>query len=395
MADFRWKDNQANTGTVRASDRREALRSLAARGIEPSELLEDKTSAQQKRKGSVEAASDLVSRLKPLLKSGLTAGEALRTTSKRSADPKTASLAKEIWQETASGIPLHASVGTERGFPSHASALLRAGEAAGDLTTAFESLDALMRRRKQARQAALAAIAYPALIACMAYAVLVLFVTLLLPKLEEVAMAAAQTPGQPTGGLAAAFARQAVIIVPIVTAIIASASLWIGSSRSSASAKARKDAWLLKVPVLGQLIGLSARAETCAVLASLLRGGVPLSEAMGHAAEACPNLHLKESLRRARSDVAGGERPSTALLARGFLPARDADALVAGEESGAIADSLAGLAAALAEERDAAQSSAIRLLAGGLMIAAFLVALACAIAVASALASAGAGMLSP
>ena len=159
MADFRWKDNQANTGTVRASDRREALRSLAARGIEPSELLEDKTSAQQKRKGSVEAASDLVSRLKPLLKSGLTAGEALRTTSKRSADPKTASLAKEIWQETASGIPLHASVGTERGFPSHASALLRAGEAAGDLTTAFESLDALMRRRKQARQAALAAIA--------------------------------------------------------------------------------------------------------------------------------------------------------------------------------------------------------------------------------------------
>jgi type II secretory pathway component PulF len=371
------------------------LRSLAARGIEPSELLEDKTSAQQKRKGSVEAASDLVSRLKPLLKSGLTAGEALRTTSKRSADPKTASLAKEIWQETASGIPLHASVGTERGFPSHASALLRAGEAAGDLTTAFESLDALMRRRKQARQAALAAIAYPALIACMAYAVLVLFVTLLLPKLEEVAMAAAQTPGQPTGGLAAAFARQAVIIVPIVTAIIASASLWIGSSRSSASAKARKDAWLLKVPVLGQLIGLSARAETCAVLASLLRGGVPLSEAMGHAAEACPNLHLKESLRRARSDVAGGERPSTALLARGFLPARDADALAAGEESGAIADSLAGLAAALAEERDAAQSSAIRLLAGGLMIAAFLVALACAIAVASALASAGAGMLSP
>jgi type II secretory pathway component PulF len=287
MADFRWKDNQANTGTVRASDRREALRSLASRGIEPNELIEDKSSASPKRSGSPEAASDLISRLKPLLKSGLTAGEALRTLSKRSADPKTASLAKEIWQETASGIPLHASVGTERGFPSHASALLRAGEAAGDLTTAFESLDALMRRRKQARQAALAAIAYPALIACMAYAVLVLFVALLLPKLEEVAIAAAQTQGQPAGGLAATFARQAVVIVPIVTVIIVSASLWVSSSRSSASAKARKDAWLLKTPVLGQLIGLSARTETCAVLASLLRGGVPLSEAMAHAAEAC------------------------------------------------------------------------------------------------------------
>lgn len=152
---------------------------------------------------------------------------------------------------------------------------------------------------------------------------------------------------------------------------------------------------MLNLPVIGPLIGLTTRAETCAVLASLLRGGVPLSEAMGHAAEACPNLRLKETLRLARSDVAGGERPSTALLKRGFLPARDADALAAGEESGAIADSLAGLAAALAEERDAAQSSAIRMLAGGLMVAAFLAALACAIAVASALASAGAGMLSP
>ena len=104
MPDFRWKDNQANTGTVRASDRREALRSLASRGIEPNELIEDKSSASPKRSGSPEAASDLISRLKPLLKSGLTAGEALRTLSKRSADPKTASLAKEIWQETASAF---------------------------------------------------------------------------------------------------------------------------------------------------------------------------------------------------------------------------------------------------------------------------------------------------
>ena len=63
MADFRWRDNQSNTGTVRASDRREALRSLAARGIEPSELIEDKTSARPSRKGSAKAADELVARL--------------------------------------------------------------------------------------------------------------------------------------------------------------------------------------------------------------------------------------------------------------------------------------------------------------------------------------------
>jgi type II secretory pathway component PulF len=395
MADFRWKDRESHSGTLRARDRRDALRSLASRGIEPTELVEDKPSAARTGTAGAEAASDLVSRLKPLLKSGLTAGEALRTLSKRSADPNTASLAKEIWQETASGIPLHASVGVGRGFPSHASALLRAGEAAGDLGTAFESLDSLMRRRKQARKAALAAIAYPALIACMAYAVLVLFVTLLLPKLEEVAMAASQNPGMPSGSWASTFARASVYLAPALAACIALPFLWVGSSRASASSKARKDSLMLNLPVIGPLISLTTRAETCAVLASLLRGGVPLSEAMGHAAEACPNLRLKEMLRLARSDVAGGERPSTALLKRGFLPARDADALAAGEESGAIADSLAGLAAALADERDAAQSSAIRMLAGGLMVAAFLAALACAIAVASALASAGAGMLSP
>jgi len=143
------------------------------------------------------------------------------------------------------------------------------------------------------------------------------------------------------------------------------------------------DKYILKVPIVGQILYLSVMARFARTLATTFAAGVPLIDALTSVAGAAGNRIYSEGIIRVREDVSTGIQLNTALKARGIFPTLLIQMSAIGEESGAL-DAMLDKVAVYYEEAvdnmvDSLTSlleplimSVLGVLVGGLMIAMYL-----------------------
>lgn len=143
------------------------------------------------------------------------------------------------------------------------------------------------------------------------------------------------------------------------------------------------DRYILKVPIIGQIVYLSIMARFARTLATTFAAGVPLIDALTSVAGAAGNRLYADGIIRVRDDVSTGIQLNTALKARGIFPTLLIQMSAIGEESGAL-DAMLDKVAAYYEEAvdnmvDSLTSlleplimSVLGVLVGGLMIAMYL-----------------------
>jgi type IV pilus assembly protein PilC len=114
------------------------------------------------------------------------------------------------------------------------------------------------------------------------------------------------------------------------------------------------DAFLLKVPVFGMLLRKVAVAKFTRTLATLIKSGVPILQALETVAKTAGNKVIEIAVMTARESVKEGERIATPLRKSGVFPPMVIQMIAIGEETGNLDAMLSKIADFYDQEVDTA-----------------------------------------
>lgn len=354
MPNYRYSARDASgrlvEATLEAPSRRDALRTLAARQLQPVKL-ED---AAAPRTGQAETASgtaDLsglsrrehlpfLESLHELTAGGLSAGEAVRLLSVRLKEKNLRLLTTALWERLSGGLTLsQAMEQIPKVFDRQTVSLIRAAEATGNLTEVLQRLIEHFTQQKEMRQRLTSALVYPVFVCLLAFGVILFFVFFLLPRLQGLlASLGGKLPlsTQLVVGGAQFMVRYGVILVPLAVIVLIAVWRW----RQSDSGRRLTDAWLVKLAFVRGFVLETTLLNFTQVLAVLLENGIPTVEALRLTERTVANRTLQAELHSATDRVLEGASLSAALGKTGFFPDLLLDRLAVGESTGKLAPCL-------------------------------------------------------
>ena len=112
------------------------------------------------------------------------------------------------------------------------------------------------------------------------------------------------------------------------------------------------DHFMLKIPIVGDIIDKSSIARFARVLSTTFAAGVPLVDALDSVAGATGNVVYKDAVYKIRDEVAAGTQLQFAMKQSGVFPSMPVQMVAIGEESGALDAMLDKVATHFEEEVD-------------------------------------------
>ena len=228
--------------------------------------------------------------------------------------------------------------------------LVAAGEASGTLLTNLEHLVDQMQRDHDLRQKIRGAVMYPAVILCAAVALSVGIVVFILPNITDVfASLHIELPITTRillwvadvmryHGLEVALGSMAFVVFCLVI-------------RKMSFAKPVLHAIFLRLPLLGSLAKKTNLARLTRLLGTMLKGGMPIDEAVPIAINVLSNVRYKKALTLLRHEVDQGQTLAQCFAqSPGLFPPLFVRMTRVGEESGTLGETFLYLAGFFEEE---------------------------------------------
>jgi type IV pilus assembly protein PilC len=128
------------------------------------------------------------------------------------------------------------------------------------------------------------------------------------------------------------------------------------------------DAFLLKVPIIGDVLRKVAVARFTRTMGTLLGSGVPILDALEIVAKAAGNLVVEEGLMLARAKVSEGKNLADPLKDLTVFPSMVVQMIAVGEQTGALDTMLNKVADFYEDEVDVAVAALTSLLEPILMV---------------------------
>jgi len=220
-------------------------------------------------------------------------------------------------------------------FPSFYRGIVRSAELTGELDTVLARLSSYIERDLEARRKLKSAITYPLIVAAMSMVTVLVLVIYVLPKFEEFfASLDAELP-LPTRMLLGFTGFLGQWWWAILGASAAMVVLVLAITRTRRGKYAR-DAFLLKVPVLGETIQYALVERFCRVLASMVGAGVNLTEALAVTTEGLRNRVYVKRLGEVTEQMLEGQGVAGPLARTGLFPGTATQMLRVGEDTGSL-----------------------------------------------------------
>jgi type IV pilus assembly protein PilC len=261
--------------------------------------------------------------------------------------------------------------------------LVDAGEQAGALETMLDRIATYKEKTETLKAKIKKAMTYPIAVVVVAIVVTGILLVKVVPQFAETFSSfGAELPAFTLFVLHLSELAQAYWFIILVGMIGGLFAFREAVRRSSAFAYL-VDKYVLKVPIVGQILYLSVMARFARTLATTFAAGVPLIDALTSVAGAAGNRIYSEAIIKVRDDVTTGIQLNTALKAKAIFPTLLVQMTAIGEESGAL-DAMLDKVAVYYEEAvdnmvDSLTSllepiimSVLGVLVGGLMIAMYL-----------------------
>jgi len=360
----RDRAGQSASAELDAPSRKDALRILAARGLQVATVSElasgpaGKTGAVKEARPSrtERRAKQLAPRsqerlpflesLYDLMSSGLSAGEAVRLLSVRIKEPRMRSLCAGLWERISEGAPLsRAMADFPQVFDPSITNLIQAGEATGSLNDTVQRLIAHLTAQKELRRELVTAMAYPIFMVFVAGGVILFFLFFLLPRLKTLLTSLGGKLPTSTAlliGSSNFLLHYGLFVVGGLA--LAAISFW--RWRATATGRAQTDAWLLKLPLVGPFVVSQTVLAFSQTLSVLLENGITAAEALRMTEKQIANTVHRVAFNTATAHVLEGEALSAALGRTGCFPDLVLDRLSVGENTGNVVPSLKQIASA-------------------------------------------------
>ncbi len=214
--------------------------------------------------------------------------------------------------------------------------LVRAGEGAGVLETVLETIATYKENIEALKGKIKKALFYPAMVVAVALVVSSIMLVFVVPQFEEVFKNfGADLPAFTM--LVVKLSRFMVSYWWLIGLVLIGGSVGaVMAYKRSSKMQHAMDRFILKVPVIGQIMHNSSIARFARTTAVTFKAGVPLVEALGIVAGATGNKVYEESVLRMRDDVSVGYPVNMAMKQVNLFPHMVVQMTGIGEEAGAL-----------------------------------------------------------
>ena len=354
-ATYTGPSGQIRNLTIKAGDLKEARKLLRRRGIRATELRPAPSGQRNKADGSGDSKSlfsmDLgaafekapgvkekavfASKLAALVDAGVPIVRSLDLMASQQKLPMFKRALTKVSLDVNEGIALGSAIREwPKVFDQLSIAMVEAGEAGGVLDEALKRLAKLLEDNAKLQNQIKGAMGYPVAVLVIAILVFLGMTIFLIPTFAGIF--------EDLGAELPAFTQLLVNFSELLRSTVALyivgvllLLIWL-FARYYATHNGRRviDRLILKLPLFGELILMTATAQFCRIFSSLSRAGVPILMSMEISSQTAGNSIISDAILASRGMVQEGVLLSTALIRQKVLPDMALNMLAIGEETG-------------------------------------------------------------
>ncbi len=338
------KDNKNVTGTVEANDEKEVIAYLRSVDNFPLEIRKKATSKsflhRLLHKISVTDIAYLTRQLSIMLNSGLTLVDSLQIIKKQVEKPELKETLDSLQRSLKEGKSFSEALKIfPQDFSSLYISLIRSGEASGKLHLILTKLAENLEKEREFQQKIRNALIYPAVIFSAMVIMMFIMITFVTPKLLElykdfnVDLPFSTRLLIAVSGFFATF--WPFMIMAIVGAVVA-----FQNFRKTEHGKLIIDTFILRAPVIGNILKISSLVDATRTLSILIGSGVSILDGLNIVTDASDNRVYKNAFKNITKQVEKGVSIGNAMTNEAIFPQSLIQMTAVGEQTGHLDETL-------------------------------------------------------
>jgi len=222
--------------------------------------------------------------------------------------------------------------------------LVDSGESAGALEQMLDRIATYLEKTENLKKKVKKAMTYPIAVIVVAIIVTAILLVKVVPQFESLF--------QGFGAELPVFTQFVVHLSEwmqkwwfvVLIGIVGTIFLFKEAKRRSQKFSDFVDKWVLKLPVVGEILDKSAVAKFGRVLSTTFAAGVPLVDALDSVSGATGNAVYRDAVRNIKNDVSSGTQLQASMRNQDVFPVMAVQLTAIGEESGNLDEMLAKVA---------------------------------------------------
>ena len=371
------------SGLMEATDQRDAIVSLHKKGLI---VISVKEEHQKKIREQGVKLDDLVvfsRQLATMVDSGINLVQALHILSEQAESKVLSSVTTRIKEDIEAGSSLHDALARhQKVFSNLYINMVKAGEASGLLDEILDRLASYLEKSAALQRKVKSSLVYPTVVISMAVIITTVLLIKVVPTFKGIFLTLGGTLPVPTQiliGISDVLRHWFLFVVIGFVIIGFLFQRYISTHRG----RYQLDSFLLRMPMFGPLFRKVVVAKFSRTLATLVKSGVPILNALEIVGKTSGNLVIEETVNNARTSIREGEPISEPLSRSGAFPPMVVRMISVGEQTGQLEKMLNKIADFYDEQVDAAVSGLtsmieplviafLGIIVGGIVIALFL-----------------------
>jgi type IV pilus assembly protein PilC len=303
-----------------------------------------------------------------MIGAGLPLVQALDILAKQTENKALIGIVRQVLFDVESGHTVADAMGKHpKAFSSLYVNMVAAGEAGGILDTILNRLATFLEKTEALVRKVKGALIYPAVILGVAVCAVVIMLVFVIPTFQDMFASV---------NLELPFATRIVIGMSdflqsywwALAGGIVFTFFTVKRYYATAGGKLRIDRFMLRLPVLGDVLRKSAVSRFTRTLGTLISSGVSILEGLEITARTAGNRVVQDAIMASRASIAGGETIAGPLSRSGVFPPMVISMIAVGESTGNLDEMLQKIADFYDDEVDVAVSGLLSLLEPAMII---------------------------
>lgn len=348
---------KTHKGKIEAISVKDARAQIKAQELIPVAVYEDQARARgsfsfamSKGKISRQDLTVLTRQLASLVGAGLQVDKSLTSLVDQSENPHVQTMLADVLEQVKGGVSLSVALGSYPStFDSVYCSVVASGEAAGTLGMVLGNLADDMEASQVLKSKIVGAALYPAIVSVIAMLIVVFLMVYVLPQVAGAFSSSKRSlPLLTTVMLGiSAFLKD---WWPLLLAMALCAGFGGKLAMRNHDVRLRVHAFMLRVPLLGQLIKTYNAARFAGTLGMLASAGVPILSALNSASKTVGNLTMRQDIEHVTAMVREGASMGAALSQKKSFPKIVSTFAQMGSATGSIGPMLTKVATQLSAE---------------------------------------------
>ena len=322
----------------------------------------------RKQRITDEQVADFTRELSTLIRAGLPLDQALSILISLAEGKPLGSLLGKVHSQVKEGSTLADAVDNQdRAFTPFYVNMLRAGESGGALEVVLERLADHLERNKEVRDSLVSAMIYPAILVVVAVVSIFILLGYVVPQFSEMFDGAGEALPMSTRitiAIGESLRDYGWLLLVLIAALV-----WFAQQQLQDARKLRTwHGWLLKLPIIGEIILKIEIARFTRTLATLLQNGVTLLKALTIVKDTMSNKVLAGGVEQVAASLKEGQSLAAPLAQFTAFPAFSIHMIRVGEETGNLQEILMQVATTYDRDTQTTIKRALALLEPALIL---------------------------